>query len=95
MIDISKVNLEEKYIDSDYSTTTLYFTAPKEVFCKELYKEFPDAEMVNISIEFPTSYPEARYASVMFSPIKKGESYGWSDVELPYDEIEMLIAMTE
>lgn len=82
-----EIVFEEKYIDKEYGTTTLYFIAPKEM----LKGKYPEAESTEISIEFPTGQMESKNASVMFSPTKDGEDYDWYDVDLPYDVIDRLI----
>lgn len=88
-----RIEFDERYDDEDYRTTTLYFIAPKEM----LNGKYPEAESMEISIEFPTDHIEPAYASVEFSPtmyIKEEESYvdyDWYDVDLPCEEIEELI----
>lgn len=88
-----RIEFDERYDDEEYGTTTFYFTAPKEM----LNGKYPEAECMEISIEFPIDHIEPAYASVEFSPtmyIEEEESYvdyDWYDVDLPYDEIEELI----
>lgn len=94
MID-RRIKFDERYDDGE--TTTLYFIAPKEM----LLGEYPEAEHMEISIEFPTDHIEARYADVQFSPTKYFEEddcytdYDWFDVDMPYEEIEELIVLAE
>ncbi len=90
MID-SRIKFDEKYVSDVYGTTTLYFIAPKEF----LNNKYPDAESTEISVEFPTNNPEPTHASVMFSPTKDGEDYDWYNVDLSYDDIEKLIALSK
>ena len=96
MID-NRIYFEEKYESDEYGTTTLYFIAPK----KMLDGKYPEAEHTEISIEFPTSQPEAQYATVMFSPSRYSEEaegftdYDWYDVDMPYEDIEALMQLAE
>ena len=83
-----EVELEEKYVSEEYETTTLYFIAPKEM----LIESYPEAESTEISIEFPTSTPHSKYATVMISPTKDGLYYDWCDKEFTDDDVEKLIA---
>lgn len=86
-----RIIFDERYDDEDYGTMTLYFIAPKEM----LNGKYPEAEHMEISIEFPIGHIESNYASVAFSPSKNGEDYDWYDVDLPYDEIEEFIKLAE
>lgn len=96
MID-KNIKFEESYISEEYGTITLYFIAPKEM----LNGKYPEAESMEISVEFPIGNIEARYGIVMFSPTKydeEGESYtdyDWFEVPLPFEEIEKLIKIAE
>lgn len=93
----NRIKLEDKYASDEYGTTTLYFIAPKEM----LNGKYPEATSMEISVEFPTARPEANYASVMFSPTKYNEEedgytdYDWYDVDMPYEDIEALIALSK
>jgi len=94
--DISLVQFEERYDDVVYRTTTLYFIAPKEW----LDNRYPEAIHSEISIEFPTNMPEARFSSVMMSPTRLtddngSEDYDWFDIELSLDVIEAMIALAK
>ena len=92
-----RIEFDEKYIDEEYGTTTLYFIAPKEM----LNGKYPEAESMEISIEYPTDHFEACYASVEFSPTKYDEEndcytdYEWFDVDMSYEDIEALIELAE
>lgn len=92
MID-RRITFEERYDSAEHGTTTLYFIAPKEL----LDGKYPEAESMEISVEFPTNQPEAKYATVEFSPTKWDEDgecytdYDWFEVDVPYEEIEALI----
>lgn len=92
-----RIEFDEKYIDEEYGTTTLYFIAPKEM----LNGKYPEAESMEISIECPIDHLEARYASVEFSPTKYDEEndcytdYEWFDVDMSYEDIEALIELAE
>lgn len=96
MID-KRIIFEDKFVDDEYETTTLYFIAPKEM----LNGKYPEAEHAEISIEMPTAHMEARYASAQLSPTKYFEEeccytdYDWRDVNMSYEEIEELIALAE
>lgn len=83
-----EVELEEKYVSEEYETTTLYFIAPKEM----LIESYPEAESTEISIEFPTSTPHSKCATVMISPTKDGLDYDWCDKEFTEEDVEKLIA---
>lgn len=93
----SRIEFDERYDDEECGTTTLYFIAPKEM----LNGKYPEAEHAEISIEFPTNHIEARYAGVSLSPTKYFEEadgyadYDWCDFDMPYEEIEELIALAE
>ena len=93
----NRIKLEDRYYNDEYGTTTLYFIAPKEM----LNGKYPEATSMEISVEFPTEHPEANYASVMFSPTKYDEEedvytdYDWYDVDMPYEDIEALIALSK
>lgn len=90
---VSKIKFEDRFECAEYGTTTLYFIAPKELLCGR----YPEAISAEISIEFPTNIPEARYAGVSLSPTKydaENDSYtdyDWFDVDLSYEDIEKLM----
>lgn len=92
MID-KRIEFDERYDDEEEGTTTLYFTAPKEM----LDGDYPEAVSMEISVELPTDDMEARYASVEFSPTRYVEEddgyedYDWYDVEMSNEDIEALI----
>jgi len=96
MID-KRIKFDERYDDEEYETTTLYFTAPKEMLYEFNIPEYPDAVSMEISIEFPTNHIEAAYGECCISPtveIDGGTSeIDWWDVNIPYDEIEELIEL--
>ena len=52
-IDISDLELEERYDSELYKTTTLFFICPKEI----LNDKYPEAESTEISVEFITEDP--------------------------------------
>ena len=66
-----------------------------------MIKEYPEAVSMEISIEFPMGHIEPRYADVCISPTRYDEEtdsyedYDWYDIDLPYDEIEELIRLSE
>ena len=90
MID-RRIYFEESSECPEANTTILYFIAPADM----LGGKYPEAESMEISVEFPTAYPEARNAAVMFSPTKDGEDYDWFSVSMPLDEIEELMRLAE
>ena len=93
----NRIWLEERYDSEEYGTTTLYFVAPKEM----LNGKYPEAESMEISVEFPIDNIEAKYATVMFSPTKYDDEvggytdYDWFDVSLPFEEVEVLIDLAK
>lgn len=94
--DIDKVKFEERFVNDELETVTLYFIAPKEW----LGDLFPEAVHATISVEYPIAHPEARYASVMISPTKENsdggfEDYVWGDIIALPEEIEALMILAE
>ena len=55
-IDISDLELEERYYSELYKTTTLFFIGPKEI----LNDKYPEAESTEISVEFIIDDPYKR-----------------------------------
>ena len=92
---ISQIEFIDIYVGEDWETTTLYFSAPKEM----LDGVYPEAEFMTISVEFPTDYPEASEASVEYSPTKHDDEddsytyYDWFDIDMSYEDIEKLLDM--
>ena len=92
------IRFDERY-DDDYSNeTTLYFIAPKEMLDNFFPKgKYPNAIGMEIAIEVPTNNIEARNAEVSVSPTRKTEDeyedYDWTDVSIPYEEIETLFVI--
>lgn len=82
-----RIKFDSRYVDDEYETTTLYFTAPKVL----LFEDYEDADSMMISVEFPTN--NIGLASVEFSPVKDGECYEWFDVDISKYEIEELIKL--
>lgn len=73
-------------------TRTLYFNAPKDL----VTDQYPEADGADISIEFPLNEQEAHAACAMIGPIKRHadgdeETYDWSEMNLPYEDIERLM----
>lgn len=86
---MTRIKFEEKYTDEE--TTTFYFIAPKEIL-----NDYSDEDVsATISIEVSNNNIEARYAGVSVSHTREVdgelEDYDWRDIELPYDEIELLL----
>jgi len=79
--------------------TSLYFVAPKEMLKTFIpNNDYPEAVSMEISLEFPMQENlESKYASICVSPTRQyedtTEEYDWYDVDLPYDEVEELIAL--
>lgn len=94
MID-TQFTYEESYVGNTYETTIGYFMIDKN-FLEELRPgQYPEAEHGEISVEYPIDCPEASSAIVMVSPTKDGSDYDWTDIELPYEIIEVLINVIE
>lgn len=94
--DINEVKFEERFVNDELETVTLYFIAPKEW----LGNLFPEAVHAEISVEYPITHPEARYASIMISPTKEDEDgcfedYEWCDLTASLEEIESLMILAE
>lgn len=94
--DINKVKFEERFVNDELETVTLYFIAPKEW----LSVLFPEAVHATISVEYPIAHPEASYASLMISPTKEDadggfEDYEWCDLIALPEEIEALMILAE
>ncbi len=83
------VRFDERYDDPEFNTITLYFVAPVEL----LEGQYPEAESMEISVEFPTNRSEVKYARVMGSPTKNGSDYDWFDLNMSYGEIEELMEL--
>ncbi len=88
MID-SRIQFDERYDNSEFNTTTLYFIAPVDL----LDGKYPEAESMEISVEFPTDKPQEESADVMFSPTKDGLDYDWFRADISRGEIEELFAL--
>ena len=91
-----RIQFDERW-DRDDGSTVLWFTAPKEL----LPREYPEAESMEISLEFPTHKLQAENAIVEISPTKYVEEedgytdYDWCEIDLPLDEIEALIQLAK
>lgn len=95
-----RIKFDERYDSEEYETTTLYFTAPKGMLKTYIpTNDYPEAISMEISIEFPADHIEAHYANVCVSPTRGDENgteeYDWCDVDIPNDEIEELIKLSE
>lgn len=97
--DINKIKFEEKYINEEYNTITLYFTAPKEWTADQ----YPNNNVVGseISVEYPIGFDDAMYANVQISPTemffdKDGfYDFDWCDIQLSDSDIEALIKLAK
>ena len=91
-----RIKFDERYDRSD-GTTVLWFIVPKEL----LPKEYPEAESMELSLEFPTHDLIAQNAIAEFSPTKcnlEGDGtidYDWNEIDIPLEEIEELIKLAE
>ncbi len=96
---MKNIKFDERYDNEDTKTTTLYFTAPKEILDSLYPYDYSEASSAEISIELPTDNICAEDALVSISPTLYDEEedaytdYDWTDIELPFDEIEELIKM--
>lgn len=94
---ISQIEFIDIYINEKYGTTTLYFSAPKEM----LDGKYSEAEFMTISIEFPTDHHEASDTHVECSPTEYDEEtdsytdYDWFDVDMSYEDIDKLFVIYE
>lgn len=88
MVD-KRIIFDEKHENEIFETTILYFMGPKEL----INKRYPEAESMEISVEFPTKRPKAEYATVSFSPTKDGLDYQWSEITISPEDINELIAL--
>lgn len=88
---------EDRYDSREYGTTTLYFTGPASL----LSGKYPEAESATISVEFPKEHMEPGFATVMISPCKYFEEadgyedYDWTDLDLPYEDIDRLFSLAQ
>ena len=94
---MSEIVFDEAYVSDEHDTTTYYFTAPKSMLDR-IFKpgKYPEAIAMEISIEVPTDRQEPCEAEVSISPtMEDGDGgttdYDWTDVDLPYEEIEFLL----
>lgn len=94
MID-ARITYDDVHVSDVYETTTVYFMIDKSLLDELRPGQYPDAEHGEISVEFPTSHPTANMSTVMISPTKDGCDYDWTDIELPYEIIEVLINIIE
>lgn len=91
----NRIEFEELYVGNLLeNTTTAYFIVEKSLLDELLPGKYPDAEHGTISIEYPTNCPEVNMASVMISPTAEGLDYDWTDLDLPYEDVEKLMDMT-
>lgn len=82
MIDISKISFEEAVDAPIYQTTTLYFTAPKEL----LHGQYPEATSAEIALEIPWQDKALDSVTARISPTREveggTEDYDWSDFDI-------------
>ena len=90
-----RIEFDESYIDEAEGTITLYFIVPKDLF-PEIDEE---AEHAEISIECPIGNLSANHSQVQWSPTKWDgygyTDYDWTDISMPYEEIEAFIKLAE
>lgn len=84
-----RITFEDEYLSVEHGMVTYYFVGPREL----LGGEYLDADASVISVECPVDKQESRYADVEISPVYGGPDYDWIDVNLPYEEIDALIAL--
>ena len=95
--DKSRIIFEETYVTE--GEVTFYFTGDAALFQELMGHEEPGATGTTLSISCPTAYVGAEHASVQISPslqtvVDGKESvvdYDWSDIDLPYEDIDWLI----
>lgn len=94
---VEEVQFDEKYVNEECGTITLYFIAPKSWLKRYTTQEYPDAVSMEICIEFPSDHIEANYAITSISPTKKEDDayidYDWTYVLFSREEVEHLIAI--
>ena len=94
-----KIKFDERYDKAESNTTTLYFTAPKDILSNLYPNDYSEAISAEISIEVPTNDMRTENARVSISPTMYIEEedaytdYDWTDIELPLSEIEELIEL--
>ena len=91
----TEFSYDGSYVSSTYGTTTGYFIIDKSLLEELCPGRYPEAEHGEISIEYPTDDPQAYMAMVMVSPTKDGSDYDWTDINLPYEIIDVLVNITE
>ena len=94
MID-ARITYDDMHVSEVYETTTVYFMIDKSLLEELRPGQYPDAEHGDISVEFPTSHPTANMTTVMISPTKDSTDYDWTDIDLPYEVIDELMASVE
>lgn len=91
---LKDIKFEEKHIDEN-ENITLYFVAPKEILPLFGINIAPEDISAEISLEFAASY-DPICACVSISPTREvekncTEDYDWTDVDLSYNDIKMLM----
>lgn len=93
---IDRIEFEESFWSQERKVLTMYFVAPVEL----LEGKYPDAISAEIMIEFEAENdkcfsPKSGYVEI--SPTgEHGDGlldYDWYHVEVPYEEIEMLLQL--
>lgn len=91
------IEFDESFCSYEEETVTYYFMAEKSIIEDLLSKKYPEATSAEISIEIPFACYEASSASVMVSPTLdcdgSATDYDWSNVALPFADIEELLAI--
>lgn len=95
--DPNRILFEEAYAAD--GEVTFYFTGDAALFQELMGREEPGATGTTLSVSCPTAYVGSEYASVQISPslrtvVDGKESvtdYDWSDINLPYEDIDWLI----
>lgn len=73
--------------DSEYGTTTYWFTAPKELVTSYA----PDADEAEISVELPTNEQTAENAYVGLSSVYDCTCEDWDELQLAEELINKLL----
>lgn len=92
-----RIKFDERYDDEENKSTTLYFTAPKELLKEFDLKNYPEAISIEISLEFPLDCIVPEHAYVSVSPTNKnGEDYDWCNFDyMDCNDIEALIELAK
>lgn len=69
------------FVSEELETTTYYFCGDKRLLTEYFgVSDYPDAEKMTLSIEFPTDRFDIKAVGVSVSPSKDGCDYDWTDI---------------